>query len=599
MFIVQNKRKKSWKEYIYTFLAEGVRVNGKPTKKILANLSHLPPMMIDSIKLMLKSKKENKNIVEIWDISVEKSIDWWYFAVIIEIIKKLKIDKAIKAVFKDDKLTRIDSDLEIEKEKIVLIMIIGKIITRWSKLCIVNWTKRNTEIIEKQLWLNSKQIESLTEKDFYSVQIEIDAIQQKIEKKWFLYNKEKINRIYLYDITSFYFEWIENELSRFWYNRDKKKWKRIITTGLITNEQWFPLKISTIEWNINDEKTVIDQLKSLKEEFWAKEIIFVWDRWMKIKYNLENMNDKEKKWIDYISGLTIDEIRDLEDCWTIQYWLFDKELSEVEIEQRDKAWNLTWKTVRYILCVNPVLEEEKKSLRLIFKAKFEKEILDIQIVYEKKKNQCETNKEKIQKWLTKNKKLKTKLTEKEIDSWKYRTRKAQEKYKMTKIYTVTISQNEFTVTFSDDNFNKAWKYDWKYVFETTVKKEVLNKEEVRNTYKKLQKIEHSFRDMKTSRLNIRPIFHRKADTTRSHILIWMFAYAVINEIECGTIPWLRDLRKTKNKLSVNDVIEELKMIKLNILSFGSSENRNIKITKLNDKQKKIFELLNINESIFQ
>ena len=62
----------------------------------------------------------------------------------------------------------------------------------------------------------------------------------------------------------------QNELSAFGYNRDGKKGKMQITIGLITDSQGFPLKIQVFEGNINDHKTINEQLKTIRETFQAK-----------------------------------------------------------------------------------------------------------------------------------------------------------------------------------------------------------------------------------------------------------------------------------------------------------------------------------------
>lgn len=340
-----------------------------------------------------------------------------------------------------------------------------------------------------------------------------------------------------------------------------------------------PLKVKIFEGNMQDCQTVKQQIIELKEEFNTKEIIFVGDRGMRIRYNLENMKDYQKEGVKYITGLTTDEIRELVKNEIIQLSLFQKEL--VEIEDKDK---------RYILCHNPKLAEEKRRSREQKKEKFELEMLAIQRVYENKQFQITENKEKVKN--DKNKKLKLSLTEKEIDSWKYRIRKAQEKYGMQKVYTVTVTEEEFKIEYDLMYYRKLEEYDGKYVFETTVSKEKLNKEQVRETYKKLQSIEHAFRVQK-SELEMRPIFHRRAKQTRGHILIGMFAYSVVHELEKRIYPWLKE----QSKLSFRDIQEELKDIKLCTLLFGKGIHKQAKITKLNDNQKKILELLGIKESI--
>ncbi|ETR65664.1 MAG: hypothetical protein OMM_13903, partial [Candidatus Magnetoglobus multicellularis str. Araruama] len=90
---------------------------------------------------------------------------------------------------------------------------------------------------------------------------------------------------------------------------------------------------------------------------------------------------------------------------------------------------------------------------------------------------------------------------------------------MQNTYKVTITQDKFNIEYDAAYYEKSSQYDGKYVFETTVSKEILTTNDVRDTYKKLQEVEHAFRDMKTDKLQTRPIYHRLAAQTRGHILL--------------------------------------------------------------------------------
>jgi len=54
---------------------------------------------------------------------------------------------------------------------------------------------------------------------------------------------------------------------------------------LITNKNGFPLSIQVFEENETDHTTVIKQIQKIKQEFGAKNIVFVGDRGMRIRYN--------------------------------------------------------------------------------------------------------------------------------------------------------------------------------------------------------------------------------------------------------------------------------------------------------------------------
>lgn len=566
MYIKTNSSTYKGKVFTSKLLCESYWENGvSKTRKIL-NISKLPTKQQLAIE---QSIKDHGPKVHIGDIAVEKSIDYGWVAIILEILKCLRIEETLQKVYP-------------ESSNLAILMILGKVVTRGSKLCIVNWIRRN-EFIAQQLGID---ITKLTEKHLYAVLADLDNLQEKVEHKWNIYNRKRTDRIYLYDITSFYFEGTMNELSAYGYDRDKKKGhKKIITAGLITDKEGFPLKIQVFKGNMLDYKTVQSQIKDLKEKFKATEIIFVGDRGMRLRYNLDEMVEADKEGVKYITGLTIDEIKGLIAKGTIQLSLFDKKLMEVEKDGK-----------RYVLCVNPGLAKEKQEKRAVEKMKFETELAAIQRAYQKEKERCKKNRKRLAEG-DKNKKLKVTLKDKEIDGWKYRIRKAQEKHKMQKIFKITITRKSFSIDYDAAYYESLSKYDGKYVFETTVEKETLNTEEVQETYKRLQLIEHAFKDVKTDKINARPIYHRKAKQTRGHMFVSMFAYAIIHEIEKRLYSWLRQMKKTKDKLSFKDAVEELKTIRLCILSFGKSTHQEVRITKLTERQQLIFDLLNIKDSI--
>jgi len=566
MYIKTNSSTYKGKGYTSKLLCESYWEDGVSKTRKIFNISKLPKKQQLAIE---QSLKDHGPKVHIEDIAVEKSIDYGWVAVVLEILKRLRIEETLKKLYP-------------QNYNLAILMILGKIVTRGSKLCIVNWIKRN-EFIGQQLNIDIKK---LNEKHLYAVLSDLDNLQEKIEHKWSIYNRKRTDKIYLYDITSFYFEGTMNELSAYGYDRDKKKGhKKIITAGLIADKEGFPLKIQVFKGNMLDYKTVQEQIKDLKEIFEATEIIFVGDRGMKLRYNLDEMVEADREGVKYITGLTIDEIKGLVTEGIIQLSLFDKKLMEIEDDGK-----------RYVLCVNPYLAKEKQQNRAVKKIKFETELAAAQKAYQKEKERCRKNRQRLTEG-DKNKKLKVTLTDKEIDAWKYRIRKAQEKNKMQKVYKVTINRRGFCINYDAAYYKDLSKYDGKYVFETTVDKETLSTEEVRQTYKRLQLIEHAFKDIKTCKLNARPIYHRRAKQTRGHVLVSMFAYATIHEIEKRLYPWLREMKKTEDKLSFKDAVEELKMIRLCVLSFGKSLHQEVRITKLAERQKQIFDLLGIKESI--
>jgi transposase len=567
MYIQRNRSKgKNGKVYTSTLLCTKYREEGKIKTKVEANLSRLPEQIILTIENLLKHGKES--LFSSSDIAVDQSIDYGLAFILLHLMDKLRISQALEKILPD-------------YAPLLKAIIIGKILTRGSKLGIYNWLRRNN-IICNTLGLN---MEDIKVDDLYSVLGRASYAQDKIEHKWNLYNKTKHNEIYLYDITSTYFEGTQNELAAYGYNRDKKKGKMQINIGLITDSDGFPLKIKVFKGNINDHKTVKEQIHDIKKEFGTNQIIFVGDRGMKIRYNLDQMDEAQKQGVDYITGLTHAEIESLLENKILQLKLFSKEIAEVEHDGQ-----------RYILSINETLQRQELDYIKTKHSIVEEELTEVKAAWEKRKAKNDTNKIRLKNG-HKNKKLVTSFTGKKIDGYKLRVERILIKHKMKKYYSIEkINNDEFVIDFKAKKYQQTKQLAGKYVICTSVTKEKMKKEQVRQEYKNLQNVEHAFRDFKSNNIQIRPVFHRHQAQTRGHVFLSMFSYALIKEMENKLFPFLSTWnKKNKCQLAFADLLEELKDIKLVIFNLGRGV-QNVKLTKPNIIQTQILNKFEITKN---
>lgn len=567
MYLQFNKSKgKNGKIYQSVLLCKKFRdkETGKPQTEVVLNLSKfgLDNKTITALKTAINKTKGV--LVDSDDIKINKTVDFGFIHLLLTIMDKLRITETLEKAYGS-------------RSNIIKLLILGKIITKGSKLHIYNWIKRNN-YISKRLGINT---ETLKLDDLYFELGEFSRMQTKIEIKWNVYHRNRHENIYLYDITSSYFEGTENALSAFGYNRDGKKGKKQITIGLITDSTGFPLKIEVFNGSQVDYKTVNEQLATIKKQYGAESIILVGDRGMRIRLNLEELPESEKQSISYISALSNSEIRALIKDNVIQLELFSKDLVEIEDGE-----------FRYILCNNPILQKEKNQTREDLKSRFEQEIASIKKSWNKRRELNLENIKRIEKGDSNNK-LATVFTEKKLDSYKYRAVKALKKYKMSKFYNITISNEAFNIDYDLQKYQEDKSLDGKYIIESTVDKDRINKKQVREKYKELQNVEHAFRDMKTDKLNIRPIFHINEDQTRGHVFVCMFSYAIVKELETLIHPWLKIYnKKNKCNLSYHDITDELNNIKVSELEVGHKLKK-ILIPELNEVQSEITKLFNL------
>jgi transposase len=570
MYIQRNITKsKTGKEYKSYLLCHKYRKDGKVKTKVLANLSQLPEELVMSIKNLLKSKTEA--VVKEKDIFVESCFDFGYVFVIEQLMRRLRINEAL------------EKTLPASTVPLVKAMIIGKLAMKGSKLAIFNWLEREPELAER-FGLNMRKSKL---DDFYASLASLSANKNKLDKKWFGYRKNSGNCVYLYDLTSVYFEGTENELAAFGYNRDSKKGKMQICVGLVTDADGNPLRIEIFKGNTIDSQTVEEQILKLKNEFGAQTIIFVGDRGMRIKYNINNSEELKNSGLQFITGLTKTEIKELICEGTIQLSLFSQNLAEVETDAGE----------RFVLSVNPDLEYSQRQYLDTQKEKAQKATKEIKDKWNLRRLQNRDNELKILNKETKNKKLKTKFTTKDIDKYKKQVNHTLAKYKMQTYFSIDkIDDKNFSLKFDDEKFETDYQLCGKYVLNTDVEKEKMSKEDVRLTYKKLQNVEHDFRDLKSDNICIRPIYHRNEAQTIGHVQVCFYALAIIKELEKHIYPFLHEINEGRaTRLSFNDMIAELTKIKMCELKIGNNATT-LKIPNLNETQKRLFEILKLTPS---
>jgi transposase len=114
--------------------------------------------------------------------------------------------------------------------------------------------------------------------------------------------------LFLYDVTSSYFEGTHNALAAFGYNRDGKKGKMQIVIGLLCDEDGYPVSIEVFPGNTHDPHTLAVQLTKVQARFGVQAITFVGDRGM-IKG--QQIEDLAQQGFHYITAITKPQIEKL------------------------------------------------------------------------------------------------------------------------------------------------------------------------------------------------------------------------------------------------------------------------------------------------
>ena len=330
----------------------------------------------------------------------------------------------------------------------------------------------------------------------------------------FKYPQGKIAQLYLYDVTSSYFEGTQNEMAAFGYNRDKKKGKKQIVIGLLCDDQGDPVSVEVFKGNTSDLSTFSPQLTKLKEQFGVERVVMVGDKGMIKSKEIDQI--KELEW-HYITSITKAQIKTLLNHKEVQMGLFEKQPVEVEIDG-----------VRYVFRKN-----EDRANKI---AQTRNDKLDALQSYVDKQNQ----------YLSEHPKAKA---EKAVE----RIEKKALKLKLTELISLKVDKRQLDLEVNEAALEQAALLDGCYVIKTELPVECADTKTVHDRYKELSKVEHAFRTLKTGLEEVRPIFVRKESRTRGHVLVCMLAYKLI----CKFRSYIDQMNQM---LTIKEMLESLNAI---------------------------------------
>jgi transposase len=399
-------------------------------------------------------------------------------------------------------------------QRLALFLIYARLAHQGSRLSAARWSEDHAvkEIL---------QVGSFDEDDLYGALEELEQRQESIEAALAPKAAATPRAIYLYDVTSVYFEGLENELADFGYNRDGKKGKKQLVAGLLTDGNGEAISIELYRGNTGDPPTFLDAVQKLKVRFGAEEVALVGDRGMIKRLGKAALGEAK---FCYVTALTDPQIRGLLAKKVLQLELFDEKPAEVELNDK-----------RYVLRCNPQTQARERARRADQWARVQAKITARNLEVEKKPR------------TDPNRSLK-------------QAQALLAKYRLGKWVKVELAQRKVVWTQDEAARQKQAQLDGCYVIESDLPKEVASTQQVHDRYLDLTKVERDFRTLKTGLLELRPIFLRKEERTRGHALVCLLALKLAREL---------DRRLAPLGLTVQDGLERLKAVRL--VRLGNTE----------------------------
>ena len=101
-----------------------------------------------------------------------------------------------------------------------------------------------------------------------------------------------------------------------------------------------------------------------------------------------------------------------------------------------------------------------------------------------------------------------------------------QRWRVGKHFRLTITDTGFSYARDEPAIAAEAAWDGIYVIRTSVSAERLSGPETVGAYKNLDVVERAFRSIKGLDLQVRPIFHHRADRVRAHVFLCLLAYYV-------------------------------------------------------------------------
>jgi hypothetical protein len=481
MFVKRNRRHAGDEQCSAVLLVQGERVpagkraRGRPRKdapppatrvvhRVLANLSRLPSDLIEMIEGYCRGARP--------DVEAGQTCLGPCYGVLASLFA-LAEELGLPGLLGSSR-----------KARLALFLVLSRVAHRHSRLSAVRWAA--DQAVAEVLGLPR-----FDEDDLYETLDWLEEGQERLEVA--LARRRPPSTVFLYDVTSSYFEGQKNELAAPGYNRDGKRYKKQVVVGLLTDAEGDPVAVRVFQGNTGDPKTVADPIRFVAQGLGAKEVVFVGDRGM---LKAVPRQDLAAAGFRFLTALTDAQVRKLLQKGVFQMDLFDEEVAEVQVE----------KGHRLLLRRNPETRDRHRARRADQLARVTAKVAARNaLTLEKHRADPKTSLKQAQGLLA--------------------------TYHLDRYVEARLEGREVRLQVDAARQADVELLDGCYVLETDVPPEAMDHRTAHARYMDLTKVERDFRNMKTGMLEIRPIFLRKATRTRGHAFVTMLALKVLRALE--------------------------------------------------------------------
>ncbi len=465
MHVVTNHVRQGEREYSSTLLRRSYREGGKVKKETLANLSHLPPEVIELIRGALRGVRYMPADEA---FAIERSLPAGHVNAALAMARRLELARLI------DRSPSRERDL-------VMAMICQRVIAPASKLA-------TSRLLSLSTLADELSVAGADEDELYRALDWLGERQTRIEDR-LARRHLKDGELVLYDVSSSYFEGRHCPLARLGYSRDGKRGTPQIIYGLLCDKVGRPVAVEGFDGNLHDQATVPAQIEKLKQRFSLSTVVLVCDRGMVTKANIDLLGEQGTH---FVTALKAPQVAKLVNDGELQLSLFDQQnLAEIT--------SVDYPGERLIVCRNPLVAAERSRKREELLAATEAALTQIA-----QRVDAATLVGAGQIGLA-------------VGS-------VANRWKVKKHLDIQITDTSLSFARKTAQIEAEAALDGFYILRTSVSENDLPAADVVRSYKQLKTVERAFRTFKGPELQIRPIHHHLEHRVRAHVFLCTLAY---------------------------------------------------------------------------
>jgi transposase len=510
MYVRKTSRKnKDGSKVTYVQLAHNVRdpEKGYPRAEVIYSFGRADRLDVEAIKRLIKSlsrllSEEDAAKIEAEvsrvgeDIKCVRSMPMGGGYLLRRLWESLGFGGVIEKVIKGRKY-------RMPVEWAIYAMVANRALAPDSKRAVEEW-------VRKDVWLGNKD-EIELQHLYRGMDILLEAAEELQEEIYYrvanLLNLE-VDLIF-FDTTSTYME-IEGEdeggLRRYGHSKDRRPDLPQVVIGLAVTKEGIPVKCWVLPGNTSDMKTV----RMVQEELRQWRIgrcIWVMDRGMNSE---ENRVILQRAGGQYILGEKLRDARGKNKealCCGGRYRRVRENLMVKEVyvgQGRGRR--------RFVVVYNPEQAKKDKQMREEVLKRIEETLKEVEGKGDKKAL-CDL------------------LTDRRMGRYLKKLKNGKVKIDREKVKAEEALDGKYLLTTSDES---------------------LSAEEVALGYKQLLEVERAFRTLKST-LELRPVYHRKDERIKAHVLLCFFALVLIRIAEIKTGQSWRHIRAEMQRMHLVEI----------------------------------------------